>query len=158
MTLAVERLGMFLTQMNKPSDKVSFLDEVDLTVSMDTRHPEGHIMTSIEAAIKPLVLRASYRDIKLITTIVNKALARMSKPPEPAKREPVGALNKSVPPPTRAKPSRRTSKATKSRRLSSNKAKVIMSKEKVEFSAVLEEMVERLTISHRLSLTLMGSD
>jgi len=76
MALTVNRLGMSLVRVGKPSESVRFLDDLDLTVSLDSRTTSSQQMTSIEVSVKPIVFRASYRDINLITTIVNKAIAR----------------------------------------------------------------------------------
>ncbi|KAI0073133.1 vacuolar protein sorting-associated protein 13 [Panus rudis PR-1116 ss-1] len=74
LALSVERLGMSLTRMGKSSEDVRFMDDVDLTFSLDSRSTASQQMMSIEWSIKPVVFRASYRDINLIMTIVNKAI------------------------------------------------------------------------------------
>ncbi|KZT30580.1 vacuolar protein sorting-associated protein 13 [Neolentinus lepideus HHB14362 ss-1] len=75
LAVTVERLGMSLIQMGKESERVSFLDEMDFTLSLDSRSSSSaQQMTSIEVSSKPVIFRASYRDINLITKIVNKAL------------------------------------------------------------------------------------
>ncbi|KAF7347835.1 hypothetical protein MVEN_01541000 [Mycena venus] len=74
MALTVNRLGMSLIRMGKPAESVRFLDDVDLTFSLDSRSSSGQQMTSIEISSKPIVFRASYRDINMIMTIVNKAI------------------------------------------------------------------------------------
>ncbi|KAJ7181657.1 vacuolar protein sorting-associated protein 13 [Mycena crocata] len=74
MALTVNRLGMSLIRMGKPSESVRFLDDVDLTFSLDSRSSSGQQMTSMEISAKPIVFRASYRDINMIMTIVNKAI------------------------------------------------------------------------------------
>ncbi|CAK5280530.1 unnamed protein product [Mycena citricolor] len=74
MALTVGRLGMSLIRMGRPAESVRFLDDVDMTFSMDTRASSGQQMTSIEISSKPIVFRASYRDINMIMTIVNKAI------------------------------------------------------------------------------------
>jgi vacuolar protein sorting-associated protein 13A/C len=74
MALTVSRLGMSLMRMGKPSESVRFLDDVDLTFSLDSRSSSVQQMISMEISAKPIVFRASYRDIKLITSIVNKAI------------------------------------------------------------------------------------
>lgn len=60
--------------MGADADTVRFLDDVDLTFSMDSRSSTREQMTGMEFAVKPIVFRASYRDIMLITTIATKAL------------------------------------------------------------------------------------
>jgi vacuolar protein sorting-associated protein 13A/C len=78
MALTINRLGMSLMRMGQ-EESVRFLDEIDLTFSLDSRKSSQEHMTSIELAIKPIVFRASYRDIDLITTIVNRAIELYSK-------------------------------------------------------------------------------
>ena len=74
--MTVNRLGMSLLRMGKAPDSVRFLDDVDLTFSLDSRSSSSQQMTNIEVVAKPIVFRASYRDINLITSIVNKAIEK----------------------------------------------------------------------------------
>ncbi|KZT65144.1 vacuolar protein sorting-associated protein 13 [Daedalea quercina L-15889] len=75
LALSVDRLGMSLMRMGAgASDSVRFMDDVDLTLSMDSRSNSSQRSTSLDISVKPVVFRASYRDINLITTIVNRAL------------------------------------------------------------------------------------
>ena len=74
MAFTVSRLGMSLVRMGGASESVKFLDDVDLTFSLDSRTSSSHQMTNIEVGAKPITFRASYRDINLITSIVNKAI------------------------------------------------------------------------------------
>ncbi|KAG1749982.1 vacuolar protein sorting-associated protein 13 [Suillus paluster] len=74
LALTVNQLGMSLICMGADADTVHFLDDVDLTFSMDSRSSTREQMTSMELAAKPIVFRASYRDIMLITTIASKAV------------------------------------------------------------------------------------
>jgi vacuolar protein sorting-associated protein 13A/C len=67
------RAGMALLRMGRPED-ARILDDVDLTLTLDSQTMSSHQMTSIEIIFTPIVLRASYRDIMLILTIVNKAM------------------------------------------------------------------------------------
>jgi vacuolar protein sorting-associated protein 13A/C len=60
--------------MGGASESVRFLDDVDLTFSLDSRSSSSHQMTNIEVGAKPMTFRASYQDINLITSIVNKAI------------------------------------------------------------------------------------
>jgi vacuolar protein sorting-associated protein 13A/C len=76
MALTINRLGMSLIRMGKDTESVRFLDDIDLTFSLDSRMSSSELMTSMEIAAKPIVLRASYRDINLIMAIVNKAFER----------------------------------------------------------------------------------
>jgi vacuolar protein sorting-associated protein 13A/C len=74
LALNVNRLGMSLMRMDKESESVRFLDDVDLTFSLDNRLSSHRQMTSIDATINPVVFRASYQDINMIMAIVNKAI------------------------------------------------------------------------------------
>ncbi|KAH9486936.1 Vacuolar protein sorting-associated protein 13 [Psilocybe cubensis] len=76
MALSVNRLGMSLMRMGRSAESVRFLDDVDLTFSVDSRSSSQQQMMNIELTSKPIVFRASYRDINLITSIVNKAIER----------------------------------------------------------------------------------
>jgi len=62
--------------MGDASESVRFLDDTDLTLTFDSRATSFQQMTNIEIMVKPIVLRASYRDINLIMSIANKALER----------------------------------------------------------------------------------
>lgn len=61
-------------RMGNSSDVVRFLDNVDLTFALDSRSSSSQQMVSMEISAKPIIFRASYRDINLITSITNKAL------------------------------------------------------------------------------------
>jgi vacuolar protein sorting-associated protein 13A/C len=83
---------MSLLRMGSPED-ARILDDVDITLTLDSRTMSAHQMTSIDITIRPIVLRASYRDIMLILTVVNKAMeaygrqtsaAPSSKPAQPS--------------------------------------------------------------------------
>lgn len=63
-------------RMGRAAESVRFLDDVDLTFSLDSRSSSSHQMTNIEIVSKPIVFRASYRDLNLITSIINKAIER----------------------------------------------------------------------------------
>ncbi|KAG6857562.1 hypothetical protein H0H87_000161 [Tephrocybe sp. NHM501043] len=75
MALSVKHLGMSLMRMTNITESVRFLDDVDLTVSMDSRSSLSQQMTSIEIAVKPIVFRASYGDLSMISSIVSRAIA-----------------------------------------------------------------------------------
>lgn len=135
MALTVNRLGMSLVQMDKFSEKVRFLDDVDLTVSLDKRGStsggSAQQLTSIEVAMQSVVVRASYRDINLITSIVNNAVElynRSQQPEDPAKQ--ASASNKT------ASTARAVSKSTSSWPQTVGSAHVLVSKEQVCSSCV----------------------
>lgn len=67
---------MSLMKMGDASESVRFLDDTDLTLTFDSRATSFQQMTNIELTAKPIVLRASYRDINLIMSITNKAIER----------------------------------------------------------------------------------
>ncbi|KAL0951191.1 hypothetical protein HGRIS_007919 [Hohenbuehelia grisea] len=73
--LNINKLGMSLARMGSDSESVRFLDDVDMTFSLDSRSTSSQQMMSIEISSRPIVLRASYRDIMVITSITNKAIA-----------------------------------------------------------------------------------
>jgi vacuolar protein sorting-associated protein 13A/C len=122
MAVSIENLGMSLLQMGKESDSVRFLDDVDMTLSLVNRTDEAQSMMSIEVSSKPIVFRASYRDINLILAIVNKAIA-LSSPPAPtsADKNPPASLPSDV-----VSTSAQVSKIDKP-------ARVVMTKEQVLF-------------------------
>jgi vacuolar protein sorting-associated protein 13A/C len=78
MALKIDQLGMSLVQMGESKETVKFLDEVDLTLSLDSRSSASQEMMNLELTAKPVVVRASYRDISLMTSIFNKAFERFS--------------------------------------------------------------------------------
>ncbi|KAG8981485.1 hypothetical protein FRB94_008774 [Tulasnella sp. JGI-2019a] len=132
LALTVNRMGMFLMSMNKPSEKVSFLDEVDITLSLDTRQASSRPMTSIEVAVFPIVFRASLRDINLIMSIVNRGMELSSQPNTPDQK---GSVNASRPSnAARKRPSRRSTEGRSGRAGSSTNTQLIRSKEKLHAS------------------------
>lgn len=67
---------MSLTQMGEKTETVKFLEGFDFTFSLDSRSSASQQMMDLELSAKPVVVRASYRDISLITRIFNKAFER----------------------------------------------------------------------------------
>ena len=93
LALKIDQLGMSFGRMDRPTDRVKFLDELNVALSLDTRRRGPQQMTSLEVEIPdPVIFRASYTDIMLITDIVNKALAVASEAlaPEGQAKEPAG--------------------------------------------------------------------
>lgn len=74
MALKIDSLGMSLTRMGRPSEKAKFMDDVDITMSLDSRSTASQQLTNIEIHSKNVTFRASYRDIALITSILNRAM------------------------------------------------------------------------------------
>jgi vacuolar protein sorting-associated protein 13A/C len=79
LALTVNRLGMSLMRMGRYSEVVRFLDNLDFTASLDSRSSSSQQMSNIEVTMKPVVLRALYRDINLIMSIVNRAIELYTK-------------------------------------------------------------------------------
>lgn len=126
MALTVSRLGMSLVRMGGASESVRFLDDVDLTFSLDSRSSSSHQMTNIEVGVKPITFRASYRDINLITSIVNKAIEGYGNSQQSSDNEDVLKSNSSRKPETSViKP------MTFNQSLQDGKAQVLVSKEQV---------------------------
>ncbi|KAI5124698.1 hypothetical protein M0805_004304 [Coniferiporia weirii] len=79
LVLELSRLGMSLTRMDKQTDAVRFLDDVDMKMSSESRSESNKKFTSIIITVEQeLVFRTSYRDSLLITSIANKAIAFFS--------------------------------------------------------------------------------
>jgi vacuolar protein sorting-associated protein 13A/C len=115
---------MSLMRMGKASESVRFLDDVDVTFSLDSRPSSGRQMTSIELGVKPIIFRASYRDINMITTILNKAISLYGdtqKASNQLQRDEVSATSSVT---------TRTTQLTGQR---VGKARVLMSKEQARF-------------------------
>lgn len=116
---------MSLVQMGKGSESVRFLDDVDLTFTMDNRRTSSDQVMNIDIAAKPIVFRASYRDINLIAVIVNRAIALSSGATQPKPVESSDSKSLAL---------RSTKTAAKTRMtgaLNSDEARVVMTKEQV---------------------------
>ncbi|OSX67568.1 hypothetical protein POSPLADRAFT_1064162 [Postia placenta MAD-698-R-SB12] len=132
LALGVERLGMSLMQMGTDAaDSVRFMDDVDLTVSLDSRSSSYQRSTNLAVSFKPVVFRASYRDIDLIMNIVNRAVElygqSVQHPQESGKLQAPTAMSTPAQRPvsSRTQPSR----ISKSRNRQSGRAQVLTSKE-----------------------------
>ncbi|CAE6445232.1 unnamed protein product [Rhizoctonia solani] len=143
MALTITQLGMSLGRMGRSAENVRFLDDMDITLSLDTRKSAAHQMTSIELSTQPIVFRASYRDINLIMAIVNRAIELSSKPqaqdqPQNARPNVTSSVSSSMPPLSQRKPppSSRSRKLVRrpSHRATSDIPKLMMSKEKLKAS------------------------
>lgn len=74
LALKIDRIGMSFGRMDRPNDRVKFLDDLSMALSLDTRRKGSQQMTSFEVVIPdPVIFRASYTNIMLIIDIVNKA-------------------------------------------------------------------------------------
>ncbi|WRT64162.1 uncharacterized protein IL334_001091 [Kwoniella shivajii] len=80
LALKIERIGMSFGRMDRPNDRVKFLDDLNVSLSLDTRRRGAQQMTSFEVDIPDaIIFRASYTDMMLIVDIVNKATAVATK-------------------------------------------------------------------------------
>jgi vacuolar protein sorting-associated protein 13A/C len=75
MAFKIDKLGMSFGTMDTDA-RVTFLDDLNVAMSLDTRQRGSQQMSSFEVEVPdPVIFRASYTDIMLITDIVNKAIA-----------------------------------------------------------------------------------
>ena len=121
---------MSLTRINNPAESVRFLDDLDLTFTLDSRSGEAHQSTSIEITALPIVFRASYRDIMLIMRIVNKAIELYGKSSQPQSQEeskPDSTMALSRPP----QPRKISGRATSRTQPVVGNARVVINKEQV---------------------------
>ena len=134
---------MMLTRMGKNADSVRFLDDVDLTFSLDSRSTSSQQTTSMEVNVQPVIFRASYRDINLITTIVNKALQLYS---QTIQAQSVGGVSSTA---VSQKPGAKSSRAQSSAAHSTaiGRANVVTTKEQVGnfFWKVTSSMLRRIS-------------
>lgn len=145
--------------MDKPKDTIRVLDDLDLTVSMDSRADAGRQVTSIEAAIEPVILRVSFRDILLINSIINRAIelsnrSNASPPADVSNQKALETVTSG--PKTRGRSKSEVTRGTKTQ--SSNRitdaslrAQVIVTKETVRSDSRLVHLDEYILISlHRV--------
>lgn len=80
--------------MNEPSESVSFLEEVDISLDMRNIESLGHSTTTADVTIQPIVLRASPRDIDLIKAIVTRGMEQFirEQAPGPEGKGPVKSM------------------------------------------------------------------
>lgn len=119
MALTVTQLGMSLTQMGHLDESVRFMDDIDITLAMESKQVMTLQRTNIDITAKPIVFRASQRDINLILAIVSRATQLAS--------QPTANDSKSL----HTGPSKKTVADTTVRTTSEEKPRLIMSTEKV---------------------------
>jgi vacuolar protein sorting-associated protein 13A/C len=133
MTLAVHELGMSFGRMDQPSERVRFLDDVDITVAMDTRGIAGNQSMILDVDITPVIFRASYTEIMLIVDVVNKAAALASA----ATSKPASATGEGQDRQVAQRINDQSVKPNQSRRKSlTNRPQVVVSKETVSSAPV----------------------
>jgi len=93
--------------MDRQSETVQFLDNMDIALSLDNRPEENKLRTSIELTLQQIVLRASYRDILLVNSIAQRAIELSNK--AASSPSPITAVSKGVPGPEGKAPSITTS-------------------------------------------------
>lgn len=156
MALTVNRLGMSLMHMGQASESVRFLDDVDLTLSLDNRSSSAQQLMSIEVNAKPIVFRASYRDIVLISTIVNKALEMSNRPA-------IDQSAKSQTPEVRTTGARTVHSGPKSSIPPIGRARVVTSKEQLKASfdgfrfVLIGDMHEQPMVHLRVKRFIIGA-
>jgi vacuolar protein sorting-associated protein 13A/C len=144
---------MSFGRMDKPAERVRFLDDLNVALSVDAGRPgrASDQKTTIDLDLPSAVIfRASYSDILLITDVVNKAIAVASQslqPTQPAhpttvddhastsvtgRRTSITTGGASLETP-RAAPSARRRSSVSRRRPSSARTSVIVSKQEVRF-------------------------
>lgn len=141
--LTITHLGMSLTQMGNLDESVRFLDDVDMTLSLDSRQSVAQQMTSIDIASTPIVFRASQRDINLIMAIMTKA-AQMAAKPEPPEPRPAVKSAKSA--------GKVTSAKAKRSEILMEQPRLVMSKEKVSFFPTPSSLVLNFASLKRSSM------
>jgi len=122
LALTVSQLGMSLTRMGQPDESVRFMDDIDVTLSMESKRAATMQRTNVEITAKPIVFRASQRDINLILSIVTRATQLASKPSSNADDPPKTIESTKVDV---------TTAQSQTKSISTEKPKLIMSTEKV---------------------------
>jgi vacuolar protein sorting-associated protein 13A/C len=113
---------MSLTRMGQPDESVRFMDDIDVTLSMESKRAGAMQRTNIEIMAKPVVFRASQRDINLILSIVTRATQLAAQPSKGANKASKATES------TKAKV---TATQSKTQVISTEKPQLIMSTEKV---------------------------
>jgi len=166
LALEVSKIGMSFGRMDRPNDRVKFLDELDVALTLQTQQKGSQQLTSLEVEIPdPVIFRASYTDIMLIMDIVNKASAAATRAtaPEGQTVAPVRDRRSSLVGddsttattgaivPTRS--SQRRSSVSKRRRSSVDRSRLLVTKEKLKaringFQFVLVGDLQELPFVH----------
>ncbi|KAK9722186.1 Vacuolar protein sorting-associated protein 13 [Basidiobolus ranarum] len=90
--LNCNQIGLFLCRMDKRSNALRVIDSFDVHLNIDSKKSliDNRMHTAMTVDVQPFVIRVSYRDIEMITNILNKALALLyqSQDNEPAFPQP----------------------------------------------------------------------
>ena len=75
LVLSVTQLGIFVWRMNAPKDRQRLLNNVDISVSMDSRATPTGPVTSIDVEIETLLVRLTRSDVQLLSSVMENAIA-----------------------------------------------------------------------------------
>ena len=75
LVLSVTQLGIFVWRMNAPKDRQRLLNNVDISLSMDSRVTPTGPVTSIDMEVEPLLVRLTRSDVQLISSVTENAIA-----------------------------------------------------------------------------------
>lgn len=122
--LSLNRLGMCLIKMDDADEQLRFLDDIDMTLSMDSRVSNTEERTSVEVSSGPIVFKTSYRDLNLIMAIINRAFELSQTTTEKSDRSSNDVVSK-------PSASRRSIQRSDSRVLFQQEPQVFMSRQQV---------------------------
>lgn len=125
--------------MGGSPESVRFLDDVDLTLSLDNRATDAHRSMDVEVSAQPIVFRASYRDINLITSIINKAIELYSSSVAFSRETSEVALKQSSKTPSRRLHASHKTSRSLSKGQPVGNAHVLVSKEQVSQPSITPE-------------------
>ncbi|WFD35586.1 Vacuolar protein sorting-associated protein 13 [Malassezia cuniculi] len=75
LTLSIKQLGVFIWRMNAPKDRLRLLNNVDVTLSSESRMEEMSQVTTYEINVDELIVRLTRSDVSLISSVVDNAVA-----------------------------------------------------------------------------------
>lgn len=147
MTINASEIGMFLCIMDRKSEaSIRFVEDFEISMSMESHTSANNNITSIVIDLTALILRISYLDITVISTVVNRALellGQSTSPPAPETNEDGNSDNQSVEESseiTAAHPEAPSMMSTSVlRRRMNNEPYIVMSRETVSDICILEQ-------------------
>ncbi|CAO3621876.1 unnamed protein product [Mucor fragilis] len=89
----LDGIGMVLCRMDNIAEStMHFVEEFNVLLSMETAATSTvHHLTTIKLNVEPIILRLSYQDAMLISTIANKVIALMGSPDQSAAPKPTSS-------------------------------------------------------------------
>ncbi|CAO0798122.1 unnamed protein product [Mucor circinelloides] len=89
----LDGIGMVLCRMDNISEStMHFVEEFNVLLSMETASTSTvHHLTTIKLKVEPIILRLSYQDAMLISTIANKVIALMGSPDQTTAPKPTAS-------------------------------------------------------------------